>query len=59
MNLPSMVACAVLLERMCRELDAWKSKGVASEWTEGPKWYRINRQLHIDLIAEGSQVPAP
>jgi arylsulfatase A-like enzyme len=46
------------LEQMRRDLDAWKAKGTGSEWTEGPKWYRINRQLHIDLIEEGTQVPA-
>jgi arylsulfatase A-like enzyme len=45
------------LEQMSRKLDAWKSKGVPSEWTEGPKWYKFNRQLHIDLIEEGSEAP--
>ncbi|MDF7799299.1 sulfatase-like hydrolase/transferase [Pontiellaceae bacterium B1224] len=45
------------LEQMSKELNAWKAKGTGSEWTEGPKWYKFNRQLHIDLIAEGSEVP--
>lgn len=47
------------VEQMRVELNTWKSKGSGSEWTEGPKWYRINRQLHIDLIEDGSQIPAP
>lgn len=44
------------LGQMRRDLDAWEALSVPSDWTEGPKWYRINRQHHIDHIAAGSQV---
>lgn len=44
------------LAQMRKDLDAWKALSVPSDWTEGPKWYRINRQHHIDHIAEGTQV---
>ncbi|MGJ8649898.1 MAG: sulfatase [Opitutaceae bacterium] len=44
------------LAAMRETLNAWKALSVKSDWTEGPKWYRINRQHHIDLIPAESEV---